>query len=180
MAGQNGASLQMDKDILDALKRIIRIGVVQSFDAVTRKGRVKFEDKCNDLADNGHDPGNESADNRNNSRYKIRYGLHDLHDNRGRLLYAADNSRYHIGHDHAQHLFRHLYNVFRNKAYQAPDRASYGLGGPYEAVKNRCSLRTENAFYLLAGRVHVAAGKYVLDRVPSRRYSRNDLVKVLP
>ena len=45
MAGQNGASLQMDKDILDALKRIIRIGVVQSFDAATRKGRVKFEDK---------------------------------------------------------------------------------------------------------------------------------------
>ena len=133
--------------------------------------------KCNDFADNGHDPGNESADNRNNSRYKIRYGLHDLHDNRGRLLYTADNSRYHIGHDYAQHLFRHWHNVFRDEAHQAPDRASYGLGGPYEAVKNRRSLRTENAFYLLAGRVHVAAGKYVLDRVPSRRYSRNDLVK---
>ena len=103
--------------------------------------------------------------------------MHDLHDNRGRLLYTADNSRYHIGHDYAQHLFRHWHNVFRDEAHQAPDRASYGLGGPYEAVKNRRSLRTENAFYLLAGRVHVAAGKYVLDRVPSRRYSRNDLVK---
>lgn len=45
MAGQSGASLQMDKDIADALKRIIRIGEVQSFDAVTRKGRVKFADK---------------------------------------------------------------------------------------------------------------------------------------
>ena len=45
MGGQSGASLQMDKDVLDALKRIIRIGVVQSFDAVTRKGRVKFPDK---------------------------------------------------------------------------------------------------------------------------------------
>lgn len=45
MAGQNGASLQEDKDVLDALKRIIRIGVVQTFDAVTRKGRVKFPDK---------------------------------------------------------------------------------------------------------------------------------------
>jgi len=45
MAGQSGASLQMDKDILDALKRIIRIGEVQTFDAVTRKGRVKFQDR---------------------------------------------------------------------------------------------------------------------------------------
>ena len=32
MAGQSGASLQMDKDILDALKRIIRIGEVQTLD----------------------------------------------------------------------------------------------------------------------------------------------------
>ena len=45
MAGQSGASLQMDKDMLDAMKRIIRIGEVQTFDAVTRKGRVKFQDR---------------------------------------------------------------------------------------------------------------------------------------
>lgn len=45
MAGQSGASLQNDKDTLDALKRIIRVGVVQSYDAVTRLARVKFEDK---------------------------------------------------------------------------------------------------------------------------------------
>lgn len=44
MAGQSGASLQTDKDILEALKRLIRIGTVQSFDAKTRKGRVKFMD----------------------------------------------------------------------------------------------------------------------------------------
>lgn len=45
MAGNSGASLQNDKDIMDALKRIIRVGVVQSYDAVTRLARVKFEDK---------------------------------------------------------------------------------------------------------------------------------------
>ena len=51
MGGQSGASLQMDKDVLDALKRIIRIGVVQTFDAVTRKGRVKFPDKTDERSE---------------------------------------------------------------------------------------------------------------------------------
>ena len=130
-----------------------------------------------DLADNWHNSRYKAANYRNDPPYEVRYGLYDLHDYRGRLLYAVDNPRYHIGHDHAQHLFRHWYNVFRDEAHQAPDRASYGLRGPYEAVKNRRSLRPENAFYLLAGRVHVPAGKYVLYRVPRRRNGCNDLVK---
>lgn len=45
MSRNSGASLQEDKDVLDALKRIIRVGVVQSYDAKTRMARVKFDDK---------------------------------------------------------------------------------------------------------------------------------------
>ena len=63
MGGQSGASLQMDKDILDALKRIIRIGVVQTFDAVTRKGmkssELKFVARPRHIAPNKQPPDQE-------------------------------------------------------------------------------------------------------------------------
>ena len=45
MAGSGGASYQADTDILEALKRIIRVGVVQSYDPETQMARVKFDDK---------------------------------------------------------------------------------------------------------------------------------------
>lgn len=47
MARSGGASYQEDADVLEALKRIIRVGVVQSYNAETRMARVKFEDKGN-------------------------------------------------------------------------------------------------------------------------------------
>lgn len=45
MGRTGGASYAEDQNTLDALKKIIRVGTVQSYDAVTRLARVKFDDK---------------------------------------------------------------------------------------------------------------------------------------
>lgn len=45
MSRSSGASFPEDQNIQDALKRIVRVGVVQSYDAKTRLARVKFDDK---------------------------------------------------------------------------------------------------------------------------------------